>query len=207
MILYMYIALRQGLTTPWGQNFDDNRNILSLWLFVASFKKISLVWFYTIFFFFMILYIYIAPGQGQTAPRGQGFDVNRNVLSLHSHGEKSLRSRANNSKVNNLIWPKSELVWAFMPVLVALCLFSLPASLTKIQLKESEKSWRHHFFHCSMARNSKMTGQIWLKFKLVQDLCLSLFPVSLMKTEFTVTEKKQRQHFPHSNSMGTLTGE
>ena len=32
----------------------------------------------------MILYIYIAPGQGQTAPRGQSFDVNRNVLSLHS---------------------------------------------------------------------------------------------------------------------------
>ena len=28
--------------------------------------------------------MYIAPGQGQTAPRGQNFDVNRNVLSLHS---------------------------------------------------------------------------------------------------------------------------
>ena len=32
----------------------------------------------------MILYMYIAPGQGQTAPRGQSFDVNRNILSLHS---------------------------------------------------------------------------------------------------------------------------
>ena len=32
----------------------------------------------------MILYMYIATGQGQTAPRGQSFDVNRNVLSLHS---------------------------------------------------------------------------------------------------------------------------
>ena len=32
----------------------------------------------------MILYMYIAPGLGQTAPRGQSFDVNRNVLSLHS---------------------------------------------------------------------------------------------------------------------------
>ena len=32
----------------------------------------------------MILYMYIAPGQGQAAPRGQRFDVNRNVLSLHS---------------------------------------------------------------------------------------------------------------------------
>ena len=34
--------------------------------------------------FFMILYMYIAPGQGQTAPRGQSFNVNRNVLSFHS---------------------------------------------------------------------------------------------------------------------------
>ena len=44
MILYMYIhvALGQGLTTPRGRNFYVNRNILSLWSFVASFKKISL---------------------------------------------------------------------------------------------------------------------------------------------------------------------
>ena len=35
----------------------------------------------------MILYMYIAPGQGQTAappPPEQSFNVNRNVLSLHS---------------------------------------------------------------------------------------------------------------------------
>ena len=31
----------------------------------------------------MILYMYVALGQGQTAPREQSFDVNRNVLSLH----------------------------------------------------------------------------------------------------------------------------
>ena len=30
------------------------------------------------------MYIYIAPGQGQITPRGQSFDINRNVLSLHS---------------------------------------------------------------------------------------------------------------------------
>ena len=35
-------------------------------------------------FFLMILYMYTAPGQGQTASRGQNVDVNRNVLSLHS---------------------------------------------------------------------------------------------------------------------------
>ena len=32
----------------------------------------------------MILFMYIAQGQGQTAPMGQSSDVNRNVSSLHS---------------------------------------------------------------------------------------------------------------------------
>ena len=50
-----------------------------------------------------------------------------------------------------------------------LCLSSLSASLTKIQSKVTEKSWRHHFFHRSRACNSKMTGQIWPKFELVWD--------------------------------------
>ena len=44
----------------------------------------------------MILNTYIAPGQWQTSPRGQSFDVNRNVLSLHSVGasfkKESLKS-------------------------------------------------------------------------------------------------------------------
>ena len=60
MILYMYIAPGQGLTTPWGRNFDVNRNIKFQ-------KNLFEVWFYI--FFFMILYMYIAPGQRQTAPR------------------------------------------------------------------------------------------------------------------------------------------
>ena len=43
-------------------------------------KNLVKVWFYT-FFFFMIWYMYIALGQGQTAPRGQNFDVNRKAKS------------------------------------------------------------------------------------------------------------------------------
>ena len=43
MILYMCIDQEQGLTTPWEQNFDVNRKILSLRSFVASFKTISLM--------------------------------------------------------------------------------------------------------------------------------------------------------------------
>ena len=35
----MYISPGKGLTTPWGQNFDVNRNLLSLQSYVASFKK------------------------------------------------------------------------------------------------------------------------------------------------------------------------
>ena len=79
----MYIALGQGLTTPWGRMFYVNRNRLSLRSFVASFKQISLKSDF-IQFLIMLLYMYIAPGQGQTAPRGQSFDVNRNVLLVHS---------------------------------------------------------------------------------------------------------------------------
>ena len=100
MILYVYIAPGQGLTTPWGWNFDVNRNILSLRSFVASFKKISLKSDF-IKKKIMILYIYIAPGQGQTAPRGQSFDFNRNVLSLRSFvasfKKMPLKSDFNNS--------------------------------------------------------------------------------------------------------------
>ena len=79
----MYIAPGQGQTAPRGQNFDVNRKALSLYPFVASFKNMSLKS-YFIHFFFMILHMYIAPGQGQTAPREQNSDVNRYVLSLYS---------------------------------------------------------------------------------------------------------------------------
>ena len=47
-------------------------------------KNLFEVQFYTIFFLILYMYVYKAPGQEQTAPRGQSFDVNRNVLSLHS---------------------------------------------------------------------------------------------------------------------------
>ena len=74
------------MTTPWGQNFDVNRNILSLWSFVTSLKKISLK------FDFLYIYIYIyiyfndfihvySLGAGT---RGQSFDVKRNMSSLYS---------------------------------------------------------------------------------------------------------------------------
>ena len=72
MTLYMYIALEQGLTTPWGWNFNANRNSFSIWSFVASLiTNLFEVWFYT--HFSMILYMYIAPEQGQTASQETKF--------------------------------------------------------------------------------------------------------------------------------------
>ena len=76
---------RSGADNSRGQNFDVNRNLLSLQSLATSFKKISLKSDF-IQFFFMILYMYIhvAPGQGLTTPRGRNFDVNRNILTLWS---------------------------------------------------------------------------------------------------------------------------
>ena len=104
MILYMYIhvAPGQGLTTPRGQNFV-NRNILSLWSFVASLKKkLFEVWFYAIFF--MILYMYIVPGQRQTAPRGKSFNVNRNALSFNSFDASFKKMPLKSDFIQFVLW-------------------------------------------------------------------------------------------------------
>ena len=66
---------------PLGSNFDVNRKALSFWPFVASFIKNHFeVWFYT--YFLMFSCMYIAPGQEQTTPWWQSFDVNRKPRSL-----------------------------------------------------------------------------------------------------------------------------
>ena len=72
-----------GDDNPLGKKFRCQQEHLVTSVICCKFQKnLFEVWFYTIVF--MILYMYIAPGQGQTARRGQSFDVNRNVLSLHS---------------------------------------------------------------------------------------------------------------------------
>ena len=74
MILYMYIhvAPGQGLTTPRGQTFYVNRNILTLWSFVASLKKISLKSDFMQFFFHDFMHVY-SPGAGADSPQGTKF--------------------------------------------------------------------------------------------------------------------------------------
>ena len=85
----MYIAAGQS---PRGQNFDVNRNFLSLRSFATSFKTILLKSDF-IHFFHDFIHVY-SLRQGQSAPRGQNFDVNKNILSLRSFVasyKKSLR--------------------------------------------------------------------------------------------------------------------
>ena len=82
VILYMYIAPGQRVTTPWRRNFNVNRNILSLRSFVESLNEISLKSdFITFSPYFMHVY---SRRSGAYNPRGQNFDVNRNLLSLCS---------------------------------------------------------------------------------------------------------------------------
>ena len=73
---------RSGADNHRGQNFDVNRNLLSLCSFATSFKKFSLK--SDFIQFFMILYMCIAPWQGLTTRWGRNFNVNRNILSLQS---------------------------------------------------------------------------------------------------------------------------
>ena len=82
VILSIYIALGQGQTTHYGQNFDVNRKASSLWSFVASSKRISSI-FDLIHIFHDLINVY-SRMSGVDNPRGQNFDVNRNLLSLWS---------------------------------------------------------------------------------------------------------------------------
>ena len=62
----MYISRRSGADNPRGQNFDVNRNLLSLWSFATSFKPISLKSDF-IHFFDDFIYVY-SPGAGTDNP-------------------------------------------------------------------------------------------------------------------------------------------
>ena len=65
----MYIAPGQGQTALRGQNFDVNRKALSLYLFVASFKEISLNSDFIHFFFYYLIHVH-CPGAGGIQPPG-----------------------------------------------------------------------------------------------------------------------------------------
>ena len=61
-----------GADRPQGQNFDVNRQALSLYTFVASFKKTSLKSDF-IQFFHDLIHAYSPGAGGHTAPQGTKF--------------------------------------------------------------------------------------------------------------------------------------
>ena len=67
----MYIAASQRQTIPREQNFDVNRNLLPLWSFATSLKKISLKSDFMQFFHDFI-HVY-SPGAGAVKPLGTKF--------------------------------------------------------------------------------------------------------------------------------------
>ena len=79
MILYMYIAPGQGLRQPLGNKIlmPTERPYHFAHLLQVSKKS---HWNLILYILFHALYMYIAPGQRQTTPWGQNFDVNRKAL-------------------------------------------------------------------------------------------------------------------------------
>ena len=69
---YTCIYPGQGQTAPRGQSFDVNRNVLTLYSFVASFKKMSLKSDFIHFFFHVLIHVY-SPGAGADSPSGTTF--------------------------------------------------------------------------------------------------------------------------------------
>ena len=81
----MYITAGQGQTAPGDKVLMSTETSYHFGhLLQVSKQSLCSLILYT---FFMILNMYIAPEQEQTAPRGHSFDVNRNILSLQSFVE------------------------------------------------------------------------------------------------------------------------
>ena len=94
-----------------------------------------------------------------------------------SMGEKIQHSRANNSKVNNPIWPKFNFFWVFTLVLVA-CMFD--KYLVKGDWEKLETSF---FFTTEGHATPKWLVRCGWNSNPSNISCLSLLPVSLMRIE------------------------
>ena len=95
-----------GPDNPFGMKFWCQQEHLVTSVIYCKFQKnLFEVWFYT-FFFFMILYMYIAPGQGQTAPRGQSListEMSCHFIHLLQVSKKCLWSLILNNFFHDLI--------------------------------------------------------------------------------------------------------
>ena len=69
-----------GEDSPQGTKFwCQQKGIITLPICWKFQRNLFEIWFYTIFFH-DLKYMYIATGQGQTAPRRQNFDINKNWI-------------------------------------------------------------------------------------------------------------------------------
>ena len=81
MCFFTYILPQEGEDNPMGTKVLWQQKCLFSFPICCKFQNdLFKIWFYT--HFLMILYMYIAPGQGQKNPWGQTFNVNRKPLPL-----------------------------------------------------------------------------------------------------------------------------
>ena len=79
----MYIAAGQGQTPPGDKSLMSTETACHFGYLLKVSKK-SLWSLFLYILFFMILYMYISPGQRLTTAWGRNLDVNRKILSLWS---------------------------------------------------------------------------------------------------------------------------
>ena len=96
-----------GANNPlWTKFWCQQKGLVTLPICCKFQKHTFEVWFYT--YFSCFLYMYIAPGQGQTTPWGQNFYFNINFLSLWSFAVSSIKWLSNSfsphKSIRDQIW-------------------------------------------------------------------------------------------------------
>ena len=115
-------------------------------------------------------------------------------------------SRASNSKMSGLIWPKIEFDQVFMSVLVT-------SNFDDDSIKNERASMETPYSHYkSMGNFLDAQGQLTLKsvvrsgrnLNLFEILCMSSLRASIKRIGSKATKKRWRHHFPHYKSMGAF---
>ena len=93
VLITMVICCKlQGLITTWGQNFDVNRNILSLWSFVASLKKSLWCLIFIHFFFHDLIHVYSFRAGADSLQGTKFWCLRIGLITLPKVSKKSLWS-------------------------------------------------------------------------------------------------------------------
>ena len=89
---------------PLGVQFWCQQEHLVTSVICCKFQKISLKFDFIHLFLWFIHAQYIVTGLGQTAPMGQSFDVNRNVLLLHSFVASFKKLSLKSDFIQTFLW-------------------------------------------------------------------------------------------------------